>query len=124
MSIVEPSYSELAIKDPKQYLNSYCEELSTMPGMDITKVCKLAKDDLGDQIPAHYFTEVVDSKFKNQSQLSNSKLTHKEEITKKGKINAIAKWLKSQPKDMVDSFYSEALSTVEPEIELGAYLKK
>lgn len=123
MSVVEQSYSELAIKDPKQYLNLYCEELSTLPGIDITTVCKLAKDDLGDKIPAHYFTDSIESKFKNQSQLAKSKLSHKEEMTREAKVKRFTNWLKKQPKDIVDSFYDSAIATVEPEIEVTEYSK-
>lgn len=92
--------------------------------MEITKVCKTAKDEIGNEIPSYCFTDFVENRFKNQSQLSNSKQTHKEEMTKDGKISAIAKWLKKQPKDMVDSFYAEAQATAEPEIQMGEYLKK
>lgn len=123
MSVVEQSFREKAINDPQLFLNIYCNQLAKLPGMEITKVCKTAKDELNGMVPAHYFTELVDSKFKNQSQLAKSKLSHKEEMTKEAKVKRITNWLKSQPKDLVDSFYNAALKTVEPEIEVTEYSK-
>lgn len=113
----------MAIRDPKNYLNKYCIELSKLPGIEITKVNQEAKKELAGLVPGHYFTECVDSIFKDQSQLIKGKLRHQEELTKEAKVKRISNWLKKQPKDFIDSFYEEAIETVEPEIESEKYLK-
>lgn len=124
---IQESYRELAIKDPEIYLNRYCEELSKITTIPINKINQTVKKEMKGLIPAHYFTEFVDAKFKNPSQLAKGKLRHssgKTKKTKDSKINYLTKWLKKQPKDFVDSLYLDAIAIVEPEVETDAYIKK
>jgi len=114
---------ELAIEDPKKYLNDYCEILSKTPGIKTTKVNQRAKKDLEGQVPESYFTNYVDKKFKDPSQLRKGKLRHQEKLTKEAKIKRFAGWLKKQKSDVVDSYYQEASSTIDPETQLDSYLR-
>lgn len=119
MQLAEQSHKDLAITDPEKYLNLYCIELSKLPGIEITKVNQMAKLELDGQVPAHNFTDLVDSKFKNQSQLEKGKLRHKGELTKEKKLS----WLKKQPNWLVDKIYNEARRTIQPEVESDSYAK-
>lgn len=113
---------ELAIQNPKKYLNNYCEIISKIPGIKITEVNQRAKKDLEGLVSESYFTNFVDKKFKNPSQLAKGKLRHQEKLTKEKKIKRIGSWLKKQPKDLVDAYYEEATSIVEPENQIDSFV--
>ena len=100
MSLEYFSKRELAIKDPQLHLNNYATQIHEVTKIEITKVCKAVKDDLGDSIPSYCFTKYMNDKFKNESQVMKAKLSHKDPETKEKQIESITNILKSNNKSL------------------------
>lgn len=125
VSVAEMTKRELAIKDPKNFLNEYCNQISQCKLIETEKICKYVKDDLGDNVPEYCFKRYVNSEFKNQSQLENAKKRHENQPkTKEQEIKEIELELKKKPKKYVSKL-RQLLKNIElTEVEMDGYLRR